>query len=144
MINLKESCRKCPGIDACIKVVARNINNMHLPHKKDAIRCINFGYFESAVTEYVMDPMMTELLAPKEDNPMDFTYELFKHSAIKANENAPCIKKIKVSPAFFNYLKAVLDPFGLRTYNIPDVVHCFIGIPVEVDFEIDGHYEFMY
>jgi hypothetical protein len=30
---------------------------MHLPHKKDAIRCINFGHFESAVTKYVMDGM---------------------------------------------------------------------------------------
>jgi hypothetical protein len=91
-----------------------------------------------------MDDMMKELLAPQEGNVMDFTYEHFKHSAIKANETAPCIKKIKVSPAFFNYLKAVLDPFGLRKYNIPDVVHCFIGIPVEVDDEIDGHYEFVY
>lgn len=57
MINLKDSCRNCPDIDRCIKVVAHNINNMHLPHKKDAIRCINFGHFESAVTKYVMDGM---------------------------------------------------------------------------------------
>jgi hypothetical protein len=57
MINLKESCRKCKDIDRCIKAVAHNINNMHLPHKKDAIRCINFGCFQSAVTKYVMDGM---------------------------------------------------------------------------------------
>lgn len=141
MINLKESCRNCKGIDACIKVAANNINS---GRNINAIRCINFDHFESAVRKYVMDDMMKELLAPQEDNTMDFTYEHFKHSAIKANETAPCIKKIKVSPAFFNYLKAVLDPFGLRKYNIPDVVHYFIGIPVEVDFEIDGHYEFVY
>lgn len=144
MINLKESCRNCHGIDKCIEVVAHNINNMLLPHKKDAIRCINFGHFESAVTEYVMDSMIMALLPPKEDNTMDLTYEHFKHSAIKANETSPCIKKIKVSPAFFSYLKAVLDPFGLCRYNIPDVVHYFIGIPIEVDDEIDGHYEFVY
>ena len=62
MIDLKESCRNCKDIDRCIKVVANNINNMHLPHKKDAIRCINFGHFESAVTKYVMDGMNEALM----------------------------------------------------------------------------------
>lgn len=144
MINLKESCRNCKDIDRCIKVVANNINNMLLPHNKNAIRCINFGNFESAVREYVIDDMMKELLDTKKGHTMDFIYEHFKHSTIKANETVPCVKKIKVSPAFFNYLKAITDPFGLRMYNILDVVHYFIGIPVEVDFEIDGYYEFVY
>ena len=57
MIDLKESCRNCKDIDRCIKAVAHNINNMHLPHKKDVIRCINFGHCESVVTQYVMDGM---------------------------------------------------------------------------------------
>lgn len=143
MINLKESCRNCKDIDRCIKVVAHNINNMHLPHNKNAIRCINFGNFESAVTKYVMDGFnqaLSTYVPVIED--MYQVHESFERNGLAEWKY---LNKIKVSSAFFNYLKAASDPFGLGPSTILEgKTVSWTGIPVEVDDEIDGHYEFVY
>lgn len=143
MINLKDSCRNCSDIDRCIKAVAHNINNMHLPHKKDAIRCINFGNFESEVTKYVMDGF-NQALATYVPVTED-VYQVYKSFERNGLAEWKYINKIKVSSAFFSYLKASSDPFGLGPSIIPEgKTACWTGIPVEVDDEIDGHYEFVY
>lgn len=143
MIDLKESCRNCKDIDRCINVVANNINNMYLPHKKDAIRCINFGHFESAVTKYVMDGFnqaLSTYVPIIED--MYQVCESFERNVLPEWKH---LNKIKVSSAFFDYLKASSDPFGLGPSIIPEgKTASWTGIPVEIDDEIDGHYEFVY
>jgi hypothetical protein len=143
MINLKESCRKCKGIDRCIKAVAHNINNMHLPHKKDAIRCINFGYFQSAVTKYVMDGFdqaLLEYVPVVED--MCQAYQSFERSMLSEYKY---LQKVKVSPDFFAYLHAASDPFGTGPSQIPDgKVAYFNCVPIEIDDDIKGYYEFVY
>lgn len=143
MINLKESCRKCNGIDRCIKVVANNINNMYLPHKKDAIRCINFGHFESVVTKYVMDGFnqaLSTYVPVTED-----VYQVYKSFERNMLAEWKYLNKIKVSSAFFDYLMAASDPFGGGQSTIPEGKTArFNGVPIEIDDEIDGHYEFVY
>lgn len=144
MINLKESCRNCKDIDRCIEVVANNINNMLLPHKKDTIRCINFGHFESAVTEYVMNEF-NQALSYAPATAMDQMYKSFERSMLHADDPLKCVKKVKVSSVLFNYLKAISDPFGLGPSKIPEGKMAYwTGIPIEIDDEIDGHYEFVY
>lgn len=143
MIDLKESCRNCPDIDRCIKVVASNINNMLLPHKKDAIRCINFGHFESAVTKYVMDGFNQALLTYVPV--IEDMYQVYKSFERNMLPEWKYLNKIKVSSAFFNYLKAISDPFGLGPSVILEGKTAYwTGIPIEVDDEIDGYYEFVY
>lgn len=144
MINLKEPCRNCKDIDRCIKVVANNINNMHLPHKKDAIRCINFGHFESAVTKYVMDGF-NQALTYAPNTAMDCMYKSFEKAMLHADDPLKCVKKVKVSSALFAYLKSISDPFGMGSGTIPEGKTAYwTGIPIEIDDEIDGHYEFVY
>lgn len=144
MIDLKEPCRNCKDIDRCINVVANNINNMLLPHKKDAIRCINFGHFESAVTKYVMDGF-NQALSYAPTTAMDQMHKSFEKAMLHADDSLKCVKKIKVSSAFFAYLKAISDPFGLGPSVIPEGKTAYwTGIPVEIDDEIDGYYEFVY
>lgn len=143
MIDLKESCRNCPDIDRCIKVVANNINNMHLPHKKDAIRCINFGHFESAVTEYVMDGFnqaLSTYVPVIED--MYYVYESFERKMLV---ECKYLKKVKVSSTFFAHIKSASNPLGTGPSTIPEGKTAYwTGVPIEVDDEIDGHYEFVY
>lgn len=144
MINLKESCRKCPGIDRCIRAVAHNINNMALSNKKDIIRCIDFADFESTVTEYVMNGF-NQALTYAPATAMDTMYKSFEKSMLHANDQLKCVKKIKVSSTFFAYLKAVSDPFGIGPSIILDgQIAYWTGIPVEIDDEIYGQYEFVY
>lgn len=144
MINLKESCSSCKDIDRCIKVVANNINNMHLPHKKNSIRCINFGHFESVVTKYVMDGF-NQALTYAPNTAMDQMHKSFEQAMLHADDQLKCVKKMKVSPGFFAYLKAISDPFGLGPSVIPEGKTAYwTGIPVEIDDEIDGYYEFVY
>lgn len=143
MINLKESCRKCKGIDRCIKAVAHNINNMHLPHKKDAIRCINFGCFQSTVTKYVMDGFDQALL---EYVPIcDYMYQAYQSFERSMSSESKYLQKVKVSPAFFAHLHAASDSFGTGPSPIPDgKVAYFNCVPIEIDDEIDGDYELVY
>ena len=54
MINIKETCRKCPKLDRCIRVVAHNVNNRLLPMEAKWINCVDFKHFESVVEDYVM------------------------------------------------------------------------------------------
>lgn len=144
MINLKESCRKCPGIDRCIKAVANNINNIAFPNKKDIIRCIDFANFESVVTEYVMNGF-NQALTYAPATATDCMYKSFEKSMLHADDQLKCVKKVKVSSPFFAYLKAISDPFGLGPSIIPEgQIAYWTGIPVEIDDEIDGYCEFVY
>ena len=142
MINLKEPCRKCKDIDRCIKVVAHNINNMHLPHNKNAIRCINFGCFQSAVTKYVMDGFDQALL---EYVPIGDYYQIYQSFERSMLSESKYLQKVKVSSAFFAHLHAASDPFGTGPSPIPDgKVAYFNCVPIEIDDEIDRDYEFVY
>lgn len=143
MINLKDSCRNCKDIDRCINVVAHNINNMHLPHKKDAIRCINFGCFQSAVTKHVMDGFDQALLEYVQIG--DYMYKAYQSFERSMLSEFKYLQKVKVSPAFFAYLHATSDPFGTGPIPIPDgkVAH-WNCVPVEMDAEIDEYYELVY
>ena len=54
-------------------------------------------------------------------------------------------KKIKVTTAFAEDLKAIIPPLPERPSRLPDgVVGRFPGITIEIDDEIDGRYEFVY
>ncbi len=144
MINLKESCRNCKGIDRCIKAVAYNINNMAFPNKKDVIRCIDFACFESAVTEYVMNGF-DQALTYAPATAMDCMYKSFEKAMLHADDPLKCVKKVKVSSALFTYLKSISDPFGMGPSTIPEGKTAYwTGIPIEIDDEIDGYYEFVY
>ena len=145
MINLKETCRTCKGIDRCIKAVESNINNMTPSDQKQKIRCIDFANFESAVTEYVMYCFNQALLTYAPATAMDSMYKSFEKAMLHADDPLKCVQKVKVSSALFAYLKAISDPFGIGSSTIPEGKTAYwTGVPIEVDDEIDGHYEFVY
>ena len=145
MINLKESCRTCPKLKRCIKTVAYNINNVLLPIEKDWMNCADFEHLESAAKEYIMYGLEKALMDFKVEAAMDYTYKIFEQAMLHADNPHKCVKKVKVSSALFDYLKAISDPFGLGPSKIPEgKMDYWTGIPIEVDDEIDGHYEFVY
>ena len=54
-------------------------------------------------------------------------------------------KAIKVTTAFAEYLKATTPPLPERPGNLANgIVGRFDGVPIEIDDEIDGPYEFVY
>lgn len=54
-------------------------------------------------------------------------------------------KKIKVTTAFAEYLKATIPPFKEQPNKLTDgIVGYFPGVPIEIDEEIDGLYELVY
>lgn len=55
MIDLKEPCRNCQGIDRCIKAVKNTINNIPTGHGRDVVRCLHFADLERAVMKCVFD-----------------------------------------------------------------------------------------
>ena len=59
------------------------------------------------------------------------------------NDNKP--KKIKVTTAFAEYLKATTPLLPERPNKLTGgIIGHFPGTPIEIDDEIDGHYEFVY
>ena len=59
--------------------------------------------------------------------------------------NATSVKKIKVTTAFADYLKATTPPLPERPNDLTNgLIGHWDGVPIEVDDEIDGLYEFVY
>ena len=55
------------------------------------------------------------------------------------------VKKIKVSSPFFAYLKTFLSPPQInQEARLEGEIANWIGIPIEIDDSIKGHYEFVY
>ena len=53
MIDLKEPCKNCQGIDRCIKAVENTINNIPTGSGRDVVRCLHFADLERAVMNRV-------------------------------------------------------------------------------------------
>ena len=55
MINLKEPCKNCQGIDFCIKAVSNSIDNIPTGRGRDTTDCAHFADFEYAFMKCVCD-----------------------------------------------------------------------------------------
>lgn len=145
MIDLKEPCKNCQGIDRCIKAVTNTINNIPTGSGRDVVRCIHFANFEYALMTCVFEGISEALIDCQATISMDNTYKTLEQTIREANMHPKCAKKIKVSSSLFNYMSSLPSPFQDRPKDIPDgKLGYFTGIPIEVDDEIDGHYEFVY
>lgn len=147
MIDIKESCRNCPGIERCTKTVANNINNLLLPTKKQVIRCINFGDFESTLMERAMDDMNQALMTYPPTNA--YKSEAFNSDYIQVMKDIYTyhgLKKIKMKPLFYNWFRAhFIDKVVVVKDDSPRGWHdTFAEVPIEIDDEIDDYYELVY
>lgn len=65
--------------------------------------------------------------------------------AIFAMQQGPKLPKgIKVTSFFWNYLKNAETPFEAKRAEFSAMFNGHMGLPVEIDDEIDGPYEFVY
>lgn len=64
--------------------------------------------------------------------------------AILAMQGPKFPKGIKVTTFFWNYLKNAETPFEIKRAEFSAMFNGYMGLPVEIDDEIDGYYEIIY
>ena len=64
--------------------------------------------------------------------------------AIFAMQGPKLPKGIKVTTFFWNYLKNAETPFEIKRAEFTAMFNGYMGLPVEIDDEIDGYYEIVY
>jgi hypothetical protein len=66
-------------------------------------------------------------------------------AAILAVQEGPKLPKgIKVTTFFWNYLKHAETPFEMKCAEFSARFNGYMGLPVEIDDEIDGYYKVIY
>ena len=63
---------------------------------------------------------------------------------IHAMQESKLPKGIKITSFFWNYLKYAESPFEIKGAEFSAMFNGYMGLPVEIDDEIDGFYEFIY